>query len=382
MKLHHIFVAGALALATAGVASADMMEDEEEKSCVPTGLDGQICAVSEDAYNDWTDGDWSQVGENTWINETDGSVSTWVEIAPNEYEIVDPVEQASQQGLTIPLEPVDDGYYSGGDFGEPHGYELPSGEVVCVEYEDVPTEEAIVTYEGPSGAGDIGAITAGEGEVSARWSPYGLTRLVAKAPSGLQLEEFELVWAIYKTRLRMDLWRTRNQGRVTCALFDCGDDGTRDDHEFEPAAWDGYVSAKELERMNHGGDAFHDAVAAIDRSVEATEMILRNVVRDRARVQLYIEKLKELVGPRPPEGMHPVAVFHDTIEDVVVEGFVSALMAHRRSGFASDYAAVQAMALAPAQRAYFAARPDPWSAPVSDAELAFDWLEAPTFTRR
>lgn len=368
MKSNHTLARLAVVslLSLASAAHADQI-DETEGECIPTGMDGQLCAVSQEVGAEWRDGNWVQVGQDSWVNETDGTVSHWVEIAPNEYEIMDPVEQAGQAGLEIPLPAADEGLTDGDGSIDLGTGDLGGG------FDPMPTGEPIVHFEfGDGTSDDLGGITGDQAGVGVRVGPFGVTRLVVKAPKGIELEEFELVWAIYKARLnarRFDgLGRNPlgNCDGLICSL----DDGSR---VYLDAATDGYLSRAELDVLElQSRDAFNEAVTVIDLAVYDTEAALKQIIHDQVLVESYIEALKKIVGPRPPEGqLDARAIFHEQAGPLVVNAFVGALLQRRASGGQMTWGETFAAANEPVRTAFFGARGALWNADVDASELGF-----------
>ena len=355
-----------LALLLAAPAAADQI-DETEGECIPTGLDGQLCALSQEVASEWRDNNWVQVGQDTWINETNGETSHWNEIAPDEYEILDPVEQVAQEGMQLNLD------LGGAHAPTPGGFhvDIPSGETHIHDAD--PTQTPEITYEYADGSAEsLGTITAEDAHAAVRLSPYGFVRMVVKAPTGTQLEEFELVWSIYKAKLKSRrFWNPDKTHGLCVPLNDsCSNSELDAERIYESAAMDGYLSQAEfdvLEMQSH--DAFGHAVDVVEMAIEDTREVLESNISDRARVESYIEQLRALVGPRPPEG--PLQAFRNDVGPLVVASFADAVDALAHSKGQMTWAQAHSMAMAPIYAAYTAARGAPYAGEVADAELGF-----------
>jgi hypothetical protein len=356
----------ALAVGFAAPAAADQM-DETEGECIPTGLDGQLCALSQEVASEWRDNNWVQVGQDTWINETNGETSHWNEIAPDEYEILDPVEQIEQEGMQLDLEP-------GGDPENAPGgchIDIPSGEQHRGDAD--PTQTPEITFEYPSGDSEsLGTITAEDASAAVRLGPYGFVRMVVKAPTGAQLEEFEFVWAVYKAKLRSRrFWNPDKMTGVCISISGgCPDQDHTAEVALEAAMSDGYLSQVEFATLEmQSYDAFKEAVELMELAIDDTREVLETNIYDRARVESYIEQLRALVGPRPPEG--PLQAFRNDVGPLVVASFADAVSALAHSKGQMTWQQAHAIAMAPIYAAYTAARGAPYAGEAADAELGF-----------
>jgi hypothetical protein len=192
MRLFTLPLASLLPFVTIGLVARDAgatAPSDPELCTRPAESDGVAVCLAEGGGDPWIDDGWYQSGPDTWANAADGTYSTWVETAPDEYEIFDS-QPAAQQGATVPLPPSPAPPVTppppGGDDPTSPLPPLPSSPPLSVTVGDYTMDSS----QWANGSG-LGVVTG-------RAGPYGVTRMVAAPPTSLQFAELEFVWAVHK----------------------------------------------------------------------------------------------------------------------------------------------------------------------------------------
>lgn len=180
--LKSILLLAATLSAPLSAPSTRALDDTNPDDCPrPVEADGLSMCLFDGGTDPWLDQAWDQTGPNTWTNPEDGTVSTWVETAPNDYEIVDANPQA-QHGAVVPVPPPPP---------PPVIPPPPPPETPTPVLPGAPPLDITIGDYTLDGAHWPGAVTGREG-------PYGVTRLVGQPPTKAQYAELELAWAVHK----------------------------------------------------------------------------------------------------------------------------------------------------------------------------------------